>query len=208
MGGHSRIKIEEEMTRFMVKLKLSGYGREMRWEILKSGTVRYNRMLREDREGRRSLNRPRWEGGHGRYWGKLMKKGNWYKRGPLFKTASNDRDTCNVIDKAEKEIEKMRSPDNEEEAETVLFVPCTPRGELLKLMRETDRKFREGTSIRKFKFVERRGKSLQDLLVSGNPWSDQKCGREKCVICRRETGNLGECTRENALYRITCIECK
>ena len=87
-------------------------------------------------------------------------------------------------------------------------MPCTSRGELMKKLRETDRVFREGTSIKKIKFVERRGKSLQDVLVSGNPWNDRKCGREKCVICKRETGNIGECSRENALYRITCKECK
>ena len=89
-----------------------------------------------------------------------------------------------------------------------MFVPCTPRGELVKMMREVDKRFREGTDIKKIKFIERRGRSLQDILVSGNPWSDIKCGREKCVICQRETGSMGECTRENALYKITCKECK
>ena len=148
-----------------------------------------------------------------------MRKNNWYKRrrgeeegenkrGPLYKTGSSGNTERQEIERAEREMEKTRNQDNEEEAETVLFVPCTPRGELLKIMRETDRKFREGTKIRKFKFVERRGKSLQDQLVSGNPWSDLKCGREKCVICQRENGSLGECTKENALYRITCKECK
>ena len=64
------------------------------------------------------------------------------------------------------------------------------------------RRLREGSKIKRIKFIERRGRSLQDLLVSGNPWSDQKCGRTKCMICQRETGNMGECMRENALYKI------
>ena len=87
-----------------------------------------------------------------------------------------------------------------------MFVPCTPNSELVKRLRETDRRFREGSGIKRIKFVERRGRSLQDILVSGNPWSDQKCGRTKCMICQRETGNMGECMRENALYKITCQE--
>ena len=58
-------------------------------------------------------------------------------------------------------------------------------------MRETDRKFREGTEIKRLKFVERRGKSLQDILVSGNPWSDRKCGRDRCFICERKMGAWG-----------------
>ena len=56
--------------------------------------------------------------------------------------------------------------------------------------------------------MERREKSIQDILVSGNPWSDRKCGRDRCFICERENGSMGECMRESALYRITCMECK
>ena len=88
--------------------------------------------------------------------------------------------------KAERENVKSRNGGGREEdvAETVLFVPCTPGGKLMKRMKEADDTFREGTKIRRMKFVERRGKSLQDLLVSGNPWSDRKCGRADCVICK------------------------
>ena len=48
------------------------------------------------------------------------------------------------------------------EPETVMFVPSTPRGELVKLMRDTDRDFRRGTKIQPMKFVERAGVSLVD----------------------------------------------
>ena len=94
------------------------------------------------------------------------------------------------------------------EAETVIFIPCTPKSILMRKMREADDNFRRGTQIRRIKFVERRGRSLQDILVSGNPWSDLKCGREQCVICMRESGSMGECMKEGAFYRIICQECK
>ena len=51
---------------------------------------------------------------------------------------------------------EKRNTDVEEEAETVMFLPCTPRGELLKKLREIDDRFRAGTKIRRIKFVERR----------------------------------------------------
>ena len=51
-GEEKREQIESDMTKFMTKLKLSGYGRETRWEILKSGTKRYNRMLEEEKRGK------------------------------------------------------------------------------------------------------------------------------------------------------------
>ena len=56
--------------------------------------------------------------------------------------------------------------------------------------------------------MDRKGKSLQDILVSGNPWSNRKCGMDKCFICERENGSMEECMRESSLYRIKCMECK
>ena len=66
----------------------------------------------------------------------------------------------------------------------MLFLLSSPRGELLKRMKETDHQFRKGTRMRQIRFVERAGVSLKDTLVSSNPWSDQKCGRKECFMCR------------------------
>ena len=60
-------EVEKVLSKFMGKLKASGYSRDHRWEILKSGRRRYQRMLETEIEGGRRLNRPRWEGGNGRY---------------------------------------------------------------------------------------------------------------------------------------------
>ena len=97
---------------------------------------------------------------------------------------------------------------DETEPETVLFIPSTPRGELLKRMRETDLQYRRGTDMRQIKFVERAGVSLKDTLVSGNPWGDMKCGREDCFVCRGEKGGIGGCMKESVVYSIRCEECR
>ena len=78
----------------------------------------------------------------------------------------------------------------------------------MKMLKETDRLFRKGTNMKRIKFVERAGLSLQDMLVSGNPRKDIKCGRVKCFICRSEKGGMGQCMKENALYSIRCLECR
>ena len=78
----------------------------------------------------------------------------------------------------------------EQEAETVMFVPSTPRGELVKAMKEADTNFRKGTRIKPIKFVERAGLSLTDMLVDSNPWGDQECGRKGCFVCRGEKGGI------------------
>ena len=59
------------------------------------------------------------------------------------------------------EVDK-RGGVEELEPETVLCIHSSPRGELLKIMRETDKDFRKGTTIRPIKFVERAGTSLTD----------------------------------------------
>ena len=67
------------MTRFMVKLRASGYNRNQRWEILKAGSRKYKRMVEDEDKGVRRVNRPRWEGGGMRYVRKLLQKKNWFK---------------------------------------------------------------------------------------------------------------------------------
>ena len=90
----------------------------------------------------------------------------------------------------------------------MIFVPSTPRGELVKRMKETDSMFRQGTKMRQMKFIERAGVSLRDTLVSSNPWNDRKCGRLDCFVCKSEKGNIGGCMKENVLYSIKCEECR
>ena len=89
-----------------------------------------------------------------------------------------------------------------------MFIPSTPRGELLKLFKEADNDFRKGTKIKPIKFIERAGVSIADTLVDSNPWGDAKCGRQDCFICKGEKGGIRYCMKEGVLYNITCEECK
>ena len=45
----NKVEKDKRMTQFMVKLKASGYNRNQRWEILKSGTRRYNKMVEDEK---------------------------------------------------------------------------------------------------------------------------------------------------------------
>ena len=78
----------------------------------------------------------------------------------------------------------------------------------MKSLREADSLFRRGSKVRPIKFIERAGISLRDSLVSSNPWSDMKCGRNQCFVCRGEKGGVGSCMKENVLYSIRCEECR
>ena len=54
--GEARKKGEERMTKFMMKLRASGYSRAQRWEILKSGSRRFTRMVEDEKKGKRRVN--------------------------------------------------------------------------------------------------------------------------------------------------------
>ena len=85
--GEGKKRGDERMSIFMAKMKASGYTREQRWEVLKSGSRRFKRMIAEEEGGVRRINRPRWEGGKNRYVKKMLRKKNWYKKG---KTKENE----------------------------------------------------------------------------------------------------------------------
>ena len=53
------------------------------------------------------------------------------------------------------------------------------------ILRKKDDNVRRRIQIRRIKFLERRGRSIKDILVSGNLWNDLKCGSEQFVICMR-----------------------
>ena len=131
------------MTRFMTKLRASGYRRTQRWEILKSGTRRYNKMVESESRGIRRVNRPRWEGGGRRIVKKIMAKRNWFKKRKREGTelGGDDVRTRRGIIEG-----RNRESKDETEPETVMFIPSTPGGELLKQMREADLSYRKGRS--------------------------------------------------------------
>ena len=160
-------------------------------------------MVENEIKGVRRVNRPRWEGGGRRVIKKILAKRNWFKR--------KKKDGSEVTDEVRtrrgvKTVDKESKDDTE--PETVLFIPSTPGGELLKRMREADANYRRGTSMRQIKFIERVGVSLKDTLVSSNPWGEVKCGRDDCFVCRGEKGGMGSCMKESVLYTIRCEECK
>ena len=83
--------------------------------------------------------------------------------------------------------------------ESVLFVPCTPDGKLMKSYQKEVEK-----SGLKIKIVEQGGTKLKDLLHRKDPFKTSSCNREECFVCSSE-GN-GNCRKDNITYSITCTE--
>ena len=82
---------------------------------------------------------------------------------------------------------------------SVIFVPCTPKSELMKRFNE-----KIDESGLKIKLVEKSGRTLGELLRTSDPRKKKRCNRINCPVCTTE--GKGNCKAQNANYKITC-EC-
>ena len=72
-------EVEDELSKFCGKMKLSGYGEGFRRKVLLSGIKGYERMVVNQREGRRKLYWKQDEGKELRWARKISGKENWFK---------------------------------------------------------------------------------------------------------------------------------
>ena len=152
----------KQMTRFSMKLMLSGYNKKERREILVAELKGFKRLENLEKEGKRSLNRNRRENYEARLLKKHNAKSNWYKGKKSTEEDSRSK-------KREGPRKKKSTTEIERTVEAVLFVPATPEGVLAKMIQEEDDKLREGTGERRIKVVERGGESLREKLCRNNP---------------------------------------
>ena len=89
-------------------------------------------------------------------------------------------------------------------SDAVLFCPSTPEGELARRMRRITQDVGERTGLR-VRVVERGGISIQSQLVRRE--NQNMCrSTNECVI--HKSGDRGNCSTENIVYRGTCLTCK
>ena len=70
----------KHLTKFMFKLKISGYGVGDRLQILLSGQRKYARMVQTEKEGGRPVNRPGSMGERKRRLQRLTGKRSWFRK--------------------------------------------------------------------------------------------------------------------------------
>ena len=79
---------EQLLSKFSARMKMSGYDKNYRYQVIKSGVEGFDKMLEEERRGGRPINAPRsWEEDR-RQRSKEMQPKTWFRRGgyhvPLF----------------------------------------------------------------------------------------------------------------------------
>ena len=86
-----------------------------------------------------------------------------------------------------------------------IFVPTTPGGTLMKMMRQVAQKeAKEGIL---FRILEVGGKTLKSELQRSNPTATPGCENGDCLGCAIERGRGGKCHRNNVNYEVECQLC-
>ena len=170
----------KHLNNYMLKLKNSGYSVKYRTEILDSALKAFEQMLKEDKEGTKPLFRNKEWNKEERSKAKNNQKLNWYKG-------------CGK---------------NEIEYKTVLFVPVTKGGKLVKELKQREEEVNKFSKER-IKIVEGGGIQMKNLLVKKNPFPITKCDRKKCIICESNvTGKMKiPCNSSNVGYKLICDTC-
>ena len=192
------------LTKFLVKMKRSGYDARTIRKVLVAGMTGYVRMVEAEDAGQRKINRPRWEGAITRRYKKIGAKANWFRKSKKSGACKLPGPTSGKSGKA---ANRARGKDEESDVESILFVPHTPGGLLAKMMQEEEELFRKGTTMKRVKMIERGGTALIDILSRKNPWAREGCDRTDCLPCMGERGKGENCQQENVVYCISCQEC-
>ena len=205
-------EVKEELSKFCMKMKRSGYGEAVRRDVILSG---YKRMRRNQEEGRRKMYRKQEEGKELRWAMKIKGKETWYKGKNKEEGEDMEEDGRETrvgggryiggiwwkeVDKANRE-EKNKREEKEKEPPSY-----TPDGILKRRLQERDTKMVESMGLRKVKFIERGGRSVQGILCKSNPWKEKECGGKDCLVCKTEA--KGECRVELVVYQVECGKCE
>ena len=182
LGREVQIK---HLNKYMVKMKNSGYKAEYRRQILNSSDKAFTQMVKDDQMGVKPLFRDKNWNKESRKKEKETKRKNWYK------------EKRNYLGK------------NKVEYTSVLIVPVTKGGTLVKELQEREEEVNKYSNER-VKMIEDAGLRLKDILVDKNPFPNSKCEKKKkCFICdsnEKEDPKI-PCNSDNVGYRLECDTC-
>ena len=170
-----KVKVMEDYAKL---LKRSGYSERFRYEVISDAIKGHQKLIQEEAEGRRPLNRPRGFQEEERRRKRQEKVGRWYRR--------------------EERCSKVR--------EGVFIIPPTPDSVLAKAFKKICEEELRGKNI-SMAVSERGGRRLGQELGCTVPGQSlrEHCRREKCFPCN--TGQVGACRKTGLGYEIECLIC-
>ena len=189
--NEERVQIVEEYT---TQLRRSGYSVEQTKSIIIAGLKGYETLVNKCLNGKSKMHRSAAEGPKSRKVKKLLGKARWFKKRKKIEKEKRRK-------KNQRQSEDKKPP----EIVTVMFVPQTPGGALVKRLKIVENEISKLTGER-VKIVERGGTQVKQILHKSNPWSQGFCDRENCLPCLHGDGKQN-CFEKNVVYKISCLEC-
>ena len=187
-----RNKIVDDYTDRLIR---SGYSEAQVRDIIVSGLTGYERKKTKAANEKAPLHRPAATTLNIRLHKKLTERENWFK---------------NQKQKEQKATKTKNKHENETAVTipvvSVMFTPFTPESQLLQKLRKVEAKVSSLTGD-KIQHVERAGTKLRYLLVSSDPWSNVKCGSNKCLVCTNPYNTNFSCKKRNVSYKTYCLKC-
>jgi hypothetical protein len=170
---------KEVMEDFAKMLRRSGYSERFRHEVISDAVRGYEKLLKEEEEGGRPVDRPRHYEEASRRRRREEKKTRYYRK--------EKRGTSN--------------------REGVIIIPPTPNSVLAKEMKKICQDELRGTNM-SLTIQERGGRRLGQVLGTTVPGRSERrhCQREKCFACN--TGQVGVCRKTGLGYNIKCTVCE
>ena len=164
---------------FMYELKSSGYSETERLTILEGGINTYKNLKLKELQGLRPFYRPN------EFQREIRKKAKDRKKTDWFKGKNGD--------------DKYKS---------VMFVDATPGDKLLKMVRDTEDKYKIAEDKR-IKVVSKAGPKLMNLLERNNPFN-KNCDDKDCPPCSTldpSDKKPSKCRVNNVSYEGKCKTC-
>ena len=165
------------LTEFMRDLKSSGYNESERETVLEGGIKTYANLKSKAEKGIRPFFRSNSYEKEKRMKEKKDKRDNWYK-------SKNDSESI---------------------YKTVMFVEATPGDELLKMLKETEEKFKISDNHR-IKFISKSGMKLGQMLQRKDPFL-KVCDCKPSINAFEKTGKIIDCKKNNVHYEAACRKC-
>ena len=188
---------DEIVDDYTEKLFNSGYNIAQVRQIIVAGIRGYRRKVKISQETGTDLHRSAASSLASRIKKKIFVRTTWFKE----KNKNKREPNISKNNKKGNSHTRQSAP----EIKSVLFVPRTNGGELLRRLRKRETEL-AGIFGYRVKLVERAGTQIRMILCKKNPFAGQNCLRDYCMICKE--GGKGDCKRRNITYKTSCDNCR
>ena len=119
---------------------------------------------------------------------------------PLFRDQNWNKDERRNI-KENRKTNWYKSEKNKIEYKSVLFVPVTKGGKLVKGVKKREEEINRNSEER-IKIIEGGGMKMKDILVVKNPFPTTVCEMKRCLLCKNNSNQIKiPCNSNNVGYR-------